>query len=319
MTSIPHAVGVSQKRVFVAGHNGMAGSAIVRRLSKEACEVVTVPRTELDLTDQLATARYLSNIRPDIVIAAAARVGGIFANSTYPVEFLAENLSIELNLIQLSYKVGVKNLLFLGSNCIYPKFAPQPVKESYLLTGELEPTNEWYAIAKIAGIKLCDAYFRQYGVNYFSVMPTNLFGPGDNYHPENSHVVAGLIRRFHEAKTNQSETVTVWGTGTPRREFLYVDDLADACVFVLNNYSGGGILNIGVGEDITIADFATIISEIVGYQGRIVFDHSKPDGTPRKLVDTSRLASLGWKAKMPLREGLRHAYRDFLSGKFREE
>jgi GDP-L-fucose synthase len=318
MNSLQNSNFLSGKRVFVAGHSGMAGKAIVRRLDPEACEILTIPHRNLDLTNQEATGRYITEARPDIVIVAAARVGGIVANDSYPVEFLADNLAIELNLVQSSYKAGVKKLLFLGSNCIYPKFAPQPVKESSLLTGELEPTNQWYAVAKIAGVKLCDAYSRQYGVDYFSVMPTNLFGPGDNYHPENSHVIAGLIRRIHEAMCANSPTVTVWGTGTPRREFLYVDDLADACVFVLKNYTAGGLVNIGAGHDITIAELASMICDVVGFRGKIVYDSTKPDGTPRKLVDTSRMTTLGWIARTPFREGLEYAYRDFLEGNRRE-
>jgi GDP-L-fucose synthase len=318
MSAPPTLTNLSEKRVFVAGHGGMAGSAIVRRLTSEACEVLTVPRRKLDLTDRNATERYLRSASPDIVIAAAARVGGIVANDTYPVEFLADNLAIELNLIRASYNVGAKKLLFLGSNCVYPKLAPQPVKEQSLLTAELEPTNQWYAIAKIAGIKLCEAYSKQYGVDYFAVMPTNLFGPGDNYHPENSHVAAGLIRRIHEAKVAAADSVVVWGTGTPRREFLYVDDLADACVFVLKHYAGRELLNIGVGEDITIAELAALICEIVGFRGRIVYDRGRPDGVPRKMCDISRLTALGWRARTPLREGLALAYRDYLSASRRE-
>src|SRR5436309_11980126 len=242
------------KRVFVAGHAGMAGSAIVRRLRQEPCEVLSAPRHELDLTRQEPTERYFSSVRPDVVVMAAARVGGILANDRYPVEFLAENLAIALNCIRASHMAGVKKLLFLGSTCVYPKFAKQPMSEDQLLTGELEPTNQWYAIAKIAGLKLCEAYRRQYGCDFIAVMPTNLYGPGDNYHPEHSHVVAGLIRRFHEAKMAGAPKVVVWGTGTPRREFLYVDDFADACVFVLKNYSGPEFINIGVGQDLRIAE-----------------------------------------------------------------
>jgi len=248
---------------------------------------------------------------------AAGRVGGIVANATYPVEFLAENLAMELNCIRASYMAGVQKLLFLGSTCIYPKFAKQPMSEDQLLTGELEPTNQWYAIAKIAGVKLCQAYRAQYGSDFVSVMPTNLYGPGDNYHPEHSHVVAALIRRFHEAKTSNAPSVVVWGTGRPRREFLYVDDFADACVFILKNYSGEEFLNIGVGQDMTIAEFAQTVAEVVGYRGTISYDASKPDGTPRKLVDISRLSALGWRAKTRLREGLGKAYADFLANRSR--
>jgi GDP-L-fucose synthase len=306
------------KRIFVAGHAGMAGSAIVRRLRQEACEVLAAPRRELDLTRQEPTERYFSSVRPDVVVMAAARVGGILANDRYPVEFLAENLAMALNCIRASYLAGVKKLLFLGSTCVYPKFAKQPMSEDQLLAGELEPTNQWYAIAKIAGIKLCEAYRRQYGCDFISVMPTNLYGPGDNYHPEHSHVVAGLIRRFHEAKVAGAPVVVVWGTGKPRREFLYVEDFADACVFVLKNYPGPEGVNIGVGEDLTIAEFAQTVAEIVGYRGNIAYDRSKPDGTPRKLVDVSRLSGLGWRAKVPLRDGLERAYADFLKNAVRE-
>jgi GDP-L-fucose synthase len=318
MTSPAHRFDLTGKRIFLAGHKGMAGSAILRRFRQESCDVVTVERRELDLTRQEPTERYLLTTRPDVVIVAAARVGGIEANNTYPLDFLADNLSIELNLIQASHAAGVQKLLFLGSTCVYPKFAKQPMSEDQLLTGPLEPTNQWYAVAKIAGIKLCEAYRQQHGDDFISVMPTNLYGPGDNYHPEHSHVVAALIRRFHEAKLTNSPTVVVWGTGTPRREFLHVDDLADACIFVLRNYSSSEFINIGVGEDLTIAQFAELVANAVGYHGKIVYDPSKPDGTPRKLVDVSRLTGLGWKAKIPLEEGLRNAYADFLTGTVRE-
>ena len=307
------------KRIFVAGHNGMAGSAIVRRFRQERCEVLVAGRRELDLTRQDPTETYFSSVRPDVVVMAAGRVGGILANNTYPVEFLAENLAMELNCIRASHMAAVQKLLFLGSTCIYPKFAKQPMSEDQLLTGELEPTNQWYAIAKIAGIKLCEAYHRQYGSDFISVMPTNLYGPGDNYHPEHSHVVAALIRRFHEAKVADAPTVVIWGTGMPRREFLYVDDFADACVFVLKNYSGPEFLNIGVGQDMSIAEFAQTVADVVGYRGKIAYDASKPDGTPRKLVDVSRLSALGWKAKVSLREGLGKAYADFLMNPIREK
>jgi GDP-L-fucose synthase len=319
MSTAPHAsFDLAGRRVFVAGHNGMAGSAIVRRLRQEACEVLIADRRELDLTRQELTEHYFCSARPEVVIMAAGRVGGILANNTYPVEFLADNLAMALNCIRSSQMVGVQKLLFLGSTCIYPKFAKQPMSEDQLLTSELEPTNQWYAIAKIGGIKLCEAYRREYGCDFVSVMPTNLYGPGDNYHPEHSHVVAALIRRFHEAKVAGSSSVMIWGTGTPKREFLYVDDFADACIFVLKKYSGSEFLNIGVGYDISIAEFARIVADVVGYQGEITYDPSKPDGTPRKLVDISRLSALGWKATVSLREGIGKAYADFLTEHIRE-
>jgi GDP-L-fucose synthase len=302
------------KRVYVAGHGGMVGSAIARRLRSEECEILTVERAKLDLTRQGATERGLGVLKPDVVILAAAKVGGIAFNDKNPVDFLAENLAIELNVIRASYEVGVQKLLFLGSSCIYPKLAPQPMSEDLLLSGPLEPTNQWYAVAKIAGIKLVEAYRRQFSADFISVMPTNLYGPGDNYHPEHSHVPAALIRRFHEAKINGVPVVTVWGTGRPTREFLAVDDLADACVFVLKNYSGDEFLNVGTGQEITISDFARLVADIVGYRGEIEFDKSRPDGTPKKLLDVSHLTRLGWHAKIGLRDGLATAYADFLKG-----
>jgi GDP-L-fucose synthase len=302
------------KRVFVAGHAGMVGRAIIRRLGNEKCTILTGDRRLLDLTRQESAERWLASEKPDIVIVAAAKVGGIAFNSSYPADFLYDNLAIALNVIHAAYEAGVSKLLFLGSSCIYPRLAPQPMREDALLTGPLEPTNEWYAIAKIAGLKLVEAYRRQYGADFIAVMPTNLYGPGDNYHPEHSHVPAALIHRFHEAKVSGATAVTVWGTGTPRREFLCVDDLADACVFVLQHYSGNEFLNVGTGEDISIADFARLVAAIVGFKGQIVFDTSRPDGTPWKVLDVSKLTQLGWRAKTALREGLIAAYADFLAG-----
>ncbi len=302
------------RRVYVAGHHGMVGSALVRRLKSEACEILTADHAKLDLTKPEEVERWIDSAKPDAVIMSAAKVGGIAFNNTYPVDFLADNLAIALNVIRASYATGVKKLLFLGSSCIYPRLAPQPMSEDMLLTGPLEPTNQWYAVAKIAGIKLVEAYRRQYGADFISVMPTNLYGPGDNYHPEHSHVPAALIRRSHEAKLAGAPTLTVWGTGRPRREFLAVDDLADACIFVMKNYSADGFLNVGTGEDITIADFARLVAEVVGYRGQLVFDTSRPDGAPQKLLDVSKLTQLGWRAKTPLREGITAAYTDFLAG-----
>lgn len=302
------------RRVFVAGHRGMVGAAIVRRLQSEACDVLTATRAELDLTRQAETERWLDAMRPDVVVVAAAKVGGIAANAAYPVEFLADNLAIELNLIRGAAASGVGKLLFLGSSCAYPKLAPQPIREEMLLTGPLEPTNEAYALAKIAGLKLVLAYRTQCGADFIALMPTNLYGPRDNYHPENGHVPAALIRRFHEARQAGVPAVTVWGSGTPRREFLAVDDLADACVFALQHHSDDQFLNVGTGEDVTIADFARLIAEIVGYRGSVQFDTSRPDGAPRKLLDVSRLTAMGWRAKIPLRDGITAAYADFLAG-----
>lgn len=300
-------------RVWVAGHRGMVGSALVRRLAAEGCEIVTASRSEVDLRRQSETEDWLEQARPDAAFLAAAKVGGILANDTYPAQFLYDNLMIEANVIEAARRIRLKKLMVLGSTCIYPKFAPQPMPEDSLLTGPLEPTNEWYAIAKIAGIKLAQAYRREHGCDFISVMPTNLYGSGDNYHPVNSHVAAALIRRLHEAKIARAPEVTLWGSGTPRREFLHVDDLADACVYLMETYSDPEIVNIGVGEDITINDFAATVARVVGWEGRFRNDTSKPDGTPRKLVDVRRLHSLGWAARIPLEEGLRSAYADFLA------
>src|SRR5215471_5404077 len=295
---------LADKRVYVAGHAGMVGAALVRRLRAESCTILTVARTELDLTRQAETEQWIDTAKPDAVILAAAKVGGIAFNDSHPVDFLSDNLAIALNVIRTSHAAGVKKLLFLGSSCIYPKLAPQPMDEGMLLTGPLEPTNQWYAVAKIAGIKLVEAFRQQYGADFISVMPTNLYGPGDNYHPEHSHVPAALIRRFHEAKLAHAPTVTVWGTGTPLREFLNVDDFADACVFLLKRYSSDVPINVGSGDELSIADFARLVAEVVGYRGKLVFDTSKPDGTPRKLLDSSRIRSLGWRPNIALRTGL---------------
>lgn len=301
------------QRVFVAGHRGLVGSALMRRLASEDCDILAADRTTLDLANSDQVDRYMQDRKPDVVIVAAAKVGGILANSTYPVDFLAENLALALNTIQAAHKADVRKLLFLGSSCIYPRSAPQPMREDMLLTGPLEPTNEWYAIAKIAGMKLCEAYRTQYGSDFITAMPTNLYGPGDNYHPDHSHVPAALIRRMHEAKVAGASSVTIWGTGRPRREFLYVDDLADACVFLLKHYSGKGFLNIGTGEDVTIADFAREVADAVGFKGVFQFDTNRPDGMERKLLDVSKLRALGWSAKTKLEDGLKVAYSDFLT------
>ena len=300
------------KRVWVAGHRGMVGSAIVRRLATERCEVLTAGRDTLDLTNQPEVAAWMARTRPQAIFMAAAKVGGIVANNTLRAEFLYENLAIATNVIHLAHVHGVEKMMFLGSTCIYPRLSPQPMPEDSLLTGPLEPTNEPYAIAKIAGIKMAEAYRDQYGSDFISVMPTNLYGPGDNYHPEHSHVVAALIRRFHEAKIARAHEVAVWGTGTPRREFLYVDDMADACVHLMRTYSDRGIVNVGVGEDIAIAEFAHVVAKVIGYRGQITFDTTRPDGMLRKLVDVTRLTGLGWTASTKLEDGLRLAYADFL-------
>jgi len=308
------------KRVYVAGHSGLAGSAILRRLASEGCELLTADRATLDLTNQEQTANWIAHARPDAIFLAAARVGGIYANDTVPAEFLADNLAIALNVMRAAVAAKVKKLMFLGSSCVFPRNAPQPMTEDLLLTGALEPTNEWYAVAKIAGIKLAQAYRRQYGADFISVMPTNLYGPGDNYHPDNSHVPAALIRRFHEAKVRGADEVVVWGTGEPKREFMAADDLGDACVFVMKHYSGEGFLNIGTGEEVSIKEFAQVVAEIVGYRGKLVFDINRPDGPPRKRLDITKLTALGWAAKTPLRAGMKAAYADFVArgGRVRE-
>jgi GDP-L-fucose synthase len=301
------------KTVFVAGHGGMVGAALVRRLAQEDIELQTAARSEVDLRDQAAVFDWFAGKRPQVVFLAAAKVGGIVANDTLRGEFLYDNLIIAANVIHAAYLHGAEKLMFLGSSCIYPRLAPQPLREDSVLTGPLEPTNEPYAIAKIAGIKLAEAYRSQYGSDFISVMPTNLYGPGDNYHPEYSHVVAALIRRFHEAKLSGASNVVVWGTGTPLREFLYVEDLADACVYLMKNYSGDQLINIGTGEDITIAEFTRVVAATIGYTGEISFDPSRPDGTPRKWLDVSRLTALGWHARTSLKDGIELAYQAYLS------
>ncbi|HEV2674626.1 MAG TPA: GDP-L-fucose synthase [Aliidongia sp.] len=296
------------KRIAIAGHRGMVGSALVRRLARIDCEVLGLGRAEANLTNQAETFAWLERHRPDALVVAAAEVGGILANSTRPASFLYDNLAIEANLIEGARRADVVKLLFLGSTCIYPKFAPQPMPEESLLTGSLEPTNEWYAIAKIAGVKLCQAYRRQYGLNYISAMPTNLYGPFDNFDLVSSHVLPALIAKTHHAKRTRAETLPLWGTGTPRREFLHVDDLADACVFLLERYAGEGPINIGVGEDVTINDLAALVARVVGWEGHFVHDLDKPDGTPRKLVDVAKLTALGWTATISLEDGVRASY-----------
>ena len=323
-------------KIYVAGHRGLVGSALVKNLQQQGyTNLVLRTHAELDLTDQHATEAFFAAEQPEYVFLAAARVGGIVANNTYPAEFIRDNLAIQTNIIHAAYRNKVTRLMFLGSSCIYPKLAPQPMKEEHLLTGPLEPTNRPYALAKIAGIEMCWSYNRQYGTRYLAVMPTNLYGPGDNYHPENSHVIPALIRKFHEAKEAMAPTVTVWGTGTPRREFLYSEDMADACVFLMklpdeqydsllgSDESKTGkfeppLVNIGVGEDVTIRELAETVKQVVGYEGELVFDATKPDGTPRKLMDVSRLHDAGWRHSCDLRDGLRRAYTDFLSGAARD-
>ena len=320
-----------QEKIYIAGHRGLVGSGLMRNLrTKGIARVITRTHAELDLTNQSATENFFEKEKPDYVFLAAAKVGGIVANNSYPAEFIRDNLAIQSNVIHAAYKSGVKRLLFLGSSCIYPKLAPQPLKEEYLLTGPLEPTNRPYALAKIAGVEMCWSYNRQYGTRYLAVMPTNLYGPGDNYDLEKSHVIPALIRKFHQAKITQQPSVVVWGTGTPRREFLYSDDMAEACVFLMNlaeekfvgllgsdEFVTGRfeppLVNIGFGQDLTIAELARLVKQTVGYDGEIVFDTARPDGTPQKLLDVSRLASVGWRASTSLSQGLAAAYRDFLS------
>lgn len=319
--SRPTSIMNKESRIYIAGHRGLVGAAIVRQLEREGySHLITRTHAELDLTSQSAVQEFFAAERPDYVFLAAARVGGIQANNSFPADFIRDNLQIELNVIDSAYKSGVEKLLFLGSSCIYPKLAPQPMREDCLLTGPLEPTNEWYAIAKIAGLKLCQAYRRQYGFKAISLMPTNLYGPGDNFHLANSHVLPALIRKFHEAKMNAAKEVVVWGTGTPRREFLHVDDLADAALFLMREYDEEEIVNVGVGDDLTIAALAELVGEAVGFAGEIVYDAGKPDGTPRKLLDVSKLTNLGWQAQISLRQGIEGVYRWFLENQhvFRE-
>ena len=303
-----------EAKIYIAGHRGMVGSAIQRRLTALGYEkIITMSSEELDLRIQERVNEFFEVERPDYVFLAAAKVGGILANSTYRADFIYENIMIQSNVIHSSYATGVKKLMFLGSSCIYPKMAPQPLKEEYLLTGLLEPTNEPYAIAKIAGIKMCDAYRSQYGCDFISVMPTNLYGPNDNYDLQNAHVLPSLVRKFHEAKLNKASEVNIWGSGTPKREFLHADDLADACIYLMNNYSDTGLINIGTGEDISISDLAGLIQKVVGYEGSIVYDSTKPDGTPRKLMDVSKLTGLGWTFSISLEKGLELVYKEYQS------
>lgn len=308
-------------KIYVAGHRGLVGSAIVRNLKNNGYDNLLLRASkELNLTNQAEVNQFFENEKPDYVFLAAAKVGGILANDTYPADFIRENLQIQTNVIDSAYRNNVKKLLFLGSSCIYPKHAPQPMKEEYLLTGELEPTNEWYAIAKIAGIKMCQAYKKQYGFNAISLMPTNLYGPGDNFNLENSHVMPALIRKFHYAKKNKLSEIEVWGTGKPKREFLHVDDMADASVYLMNNYDGDDFVNVGIGEDVSIKELAECVKDVVGYEGVLKFDTSKPDGTPRKLLDVNRLNNLGWQANIQLTDGVNSTYRWFRDNidKFRQ-
>jgi len=314
-----------QKRIYVAGHRGLVGSAIVRALQRQGyTNIITRTHAELELADQAQVRAFFESEKIDEVYLAAARVGGIHANNTYPAEFIYDNMMVQANVVHEAWRNGVQKLLFLGSSCIYPRLAEQPIKEEYLMCGSLEPTNEPYAMAKIAGIKLCESYNRQYGTDYRSVMPTNLYGPGDNYHPENSHVIPALIRRFHEAKASRAESVVIWGSGTPRREFLYVDDMAEACLHVMDLERAvyeshtspmQSHINVGCGEDVAIRELAGLIKEVVGYQGRIDFDTSKPDGTPRKLLDVGKIKELGWQARVQLKEGLERTYTAYLESR----
>jgi len=301
------------KRVWVAGHGGMVGSALLRRLASEGCEILTAARKDVDLKEQAMVRAWMARERPDVVFLAAATVGGIVANDAYPAEFLYDNLMIEANVVDAAFRNGVQKMLMLGSSCIYPRLAPQPIPESALLTGPLEATNEWYAIAKIAGIKLAQAYRRQYNSDFISAMPTNLYGPGDNYDLKTSHVVPALIHKAHLAKEHGNTTLTIWGSGTPKREFLHVDDCADACVHLMKGYSGPDHVNVGYGSDQTIAQLASLVADVVGFKGEIVYDRDQPDGTPRKLLDSSRLRAMGWNPRIPLEQGLKLAYQDFLS------
>jgi GDP-L-fucose synthase len=306
-------------KIFIAGYKGLVGSAIVRKLNEQGfTNLVLYSHGQLDLTNQLAVERFFVKEKPEYVFLAAAKVGGIHANNTYPADFIFSNLQVQMNVIHESYRSGVKKLLFLGSSCIYPKYAPQPIPEGALLSGHLEPTNEAYAIAKISGIIMCRSYNKQYGTDFISVMPTNLYGPGDNYHPLNSHVLPALLRRFHEAKVNNDSKVVIWGTGNPTREFLYSEDLAEACIFLMEDYSGNDIVNIGSGIELSIHDLACRIKKVVEFHGGIEFDATKPDGTPRKLIDSSKIHAMGWKHKIEIEEGLEKTYKDFLSGNIRK-
>lgn len=311
----PQAYDLNGKTVYVAGHRGMVGAALVRRLASEGCTIVTAGRAEVDLINQAQVNAFFEKVKPQAVFMAAAKVGGILANDTFPADFLYDNLMIEANITRAAFDSGVEKMVFLGSSCIYPKFAPQPIVEGSLLTGPLEPTNEWYAVAKIAGIKLAQAYRRQHGCDYVSAMPTNLYGPGDNWDLKTSHVIPALIRKAHEAKASGAADLVIWGTGTPRREFLHVDDCADALVLIMKQYSDHEHINVGYGDDLEIGELAKLVAEAVGFRGGIVFDTTKPDGTPRKLMDSAKLRALGWTPSITLREGLKRAYEAFLSEK----